>query len=73
MKQTSTLIARTAREARVEAARRWPTQEVKLFGYHNEICVYITTIRPANAKGHYAVATAVRNRSPRPTRFTVEI
>lgn len=58
------------------AARRfcietWPNRDVKLYGFdNNNEMVYISTIRGSTTG---PIATAVKNRSDKPTRFEAEL
>lgn len=65
------LSAKTAVSARAEIRQRWPKQDVNYYGYaSNGECVIMSLVRGVT-KGN--VATAVRNRSPKATRFEAEV
>lgn len=61
------LKAKTAHEARREAKRMYPKNDVKLSGYSGSECVYLTLVRNVT-KGNVATAT----KGIRPTRFEAE-
>lgn len=61
------LKAKTAHEARREAKKLYPRNDVKIFGYSGDECVYLTLVRNVT-KGNVATAT----KGIRPTRFEAE-
>ena len=62
------LDAKTAHEARREAKRRWPKNDVNLTGYVGDEAVYLSLVRNVT-KGNVATAT----KGIRPTRFTAKV
>jgi predicted regulator of Ras-like GTPase activity (Roadblock/LC7/MglB family) len=69
--ESFTLAATTAAAARREAVQRFP-QGGSLKGYveGDSEAVYLSSVREKGNKTY--VATAFRNRAPRPTRFVFE-
>lgn len=63
------LEAKDARSARREASEKFP-QGAKLTGYAGDVVVYLSLVRARGDK--HGVATAVRNRSPKPSVFYAE-
>lgn len=61
------LNAKNSISARCEASKKYPKNDVKLFGYVNDECVYITLVRNVT-KGYVATAT----KGIKPTRFEAE-
>lgn len=67
------LAAKSASEARKEAATHFPESDKIIFGFDKTgVCVYITSVRRRD-HSHLGVATAKQNRSLRPIRFEFKV